>query len=51
MAGMEKGYVYSRGLNPTTEVLEEKMADLEGGEAALAQATGMVASARRFLQK
>ena len=43
MAGKEKGYVYSRGLNPTTEVLEEKMADLEGGEAALAQATGMAA--------
>lgn len=43
MAGKEKGYVYSRGLNPTTEVLEEKMADLEGGEAALAQASGMAA--------
>ncbi len=43
MAGEEKGYVYSRGLNPTTEVLEEKMADLEGGKAALAQATGMAA--------
>ncbi len=43
MAGKEKGYVYSRGLNPTTEVLEEKMADLEGSEAALAQATGMAA--------
>ena len=43
MAGKEKGYVYSRGLNPTTEVLEKKMADLEGGEAALAQATGMAA--------
>jgi methionine-gamma-lyase len=43
MAGEEKGYVYSRGLNPTTEVLEEKMADLEGGEAALAQASGMAA--------
>lgn len=43
MAGKEKGYMYSRGLNPTTEVLEEKMADLEGGEAALAQATGMAA--------
>lgn len=43
MAGKEKGYVYSRGLNPTTEVLEEKMANLEGAEAALAQATGMAA--------
>ncbi len=43
MGGKEKGYVYSRGLNPTTEVLEEKMANLEGGEAALAQASGMAA--------
>jgi methionine-gamma-lyase len=43
MSGKEKGYVYSRGLNPTTEVFEEKMADLEGGEAALAQASGMAA--------
>jgi methionine-gamma-lyase len=43
MGGRGKGYVYSRGANPTTEVLEEKMADLEGGEAALAQTTGMAA--------
>jgi methionine-gamma-lyase len=43
MRGEEKGYVYSRGLNPTTQELEEKMADLEGGEAALAQASGMAA--------
>lgn len=43
MSGKEKGYVYSRGLNPTTELLEEKIADLEGGEAALAQASGMAA--------
>ncbi|HMB44487.1 MAG TPA: PLP-dependent transferase, partial [Candidatus Methanoperedens sp.] len=43
MGGRKKGYVYSRGLNPTTEVLEEKMADLEGGEASLAQTTGMAA--------
>jgi methionine-gamma-lyase len=43
MAGKEKGYVYSRGLNPTTEVLEEKIANLEEGEAALSQASGMAA--------
>lgn len=43
MGGRENGYVYSRGLNPTTEVLEEKMANLEGGEAGLAQASGMAA--------
>ncbi|NJD75889.1 MAG: PLP-dependent transferase [Candidatus Methanoperedens sp.] len=43
MGGKEKGYVYSRGLNPTTEELEEKIANLEEGEAALAQGTGMAA--------
>ena len=43
MGGRKKGYVYSRGLNPTTEVLEEKMADLEGAGGALAQTTGMAA--------
>jgi methionine-gamma-lyase len=43
MGGVKKGYVYSRGLNPTTEVLEEKMADLEGAQGALAQTTGMAA--------
>jgi len=43
MTGREEGYVYSRGRNPTTEVLEKEMADLEGGEAATAQATGMAA--------
>lgn len=45
----EKGYIYSRGLNPTTEVLEEKMADLEGGEAALAQSSGMAAISTALL--
>ncbi len=43
MKRQEKGYIYTRFLNPTNEVLEEKMADLEGGEAALAQASGMAA--------
>ncbi|KCZ70911.1 cystathionine beta-lyase/cystathionine gamma-synthase [Candidatus Methanoperedens nitroreducens] len=43
MGGQEKGYVYSRGLNPTTKVLEEKIANLEGCEAALSQASGMAA--------
>ncbi len=49
MGGREKGYVYSRTLNPTTEVLEEKMSDLEGGEAALAQTTGMAAISAAIL--
>jgi methionine-gamma-lyase len=43
MGGKEEGYVYSRGFNPTTEIFEKKMADLEGGEAALSQASGMAA--------
>lgn len=43
MSGGVKGYIYSRILNPTTEVLEEKIANLECGEAALAQTTGMAA--------
>lgn len=34
--GEEPGYIYSRVGNPTETVLEEKLADLEGGEAALA---------------
>jgi methionine-gamma-lyase len=39
--GEEPGYIYSRVGNPTETVLEEKLADLEGGEAALATASGM----------
>ncbi|MHB9146678.1 MAG: methionine gamma-lyase [Symbiobacteriia bacterium] len=40
-AGEEPGYIYTRLGNPTQAALEEKMADLEGGEAALAFASGM----------
>jgi O-acetylhomoserine (thiol)-lyase len=36
-------YVYSRIANPTTGVLEERMADLEGGVDAVATASGMAA--------
>jgi len=39
--GEEPGYVYSRVGNPTETVLEQKLATLEGGEAALAVASGM----------
>lgn len=39
--GEEPGYIYSRVGNPTETVLEEKLALLEGGEAALAVASGM----------
>src|SRR5665811_2456633 len=37
------GNVYSRISNPTVAVLEERVASLEGGRAALAAATGMAA--------
>lgn len=37
----ECGYIYTRLGNPTTTVLEEKMAKLEGGEAAIAFSSGM----------
>jgi len=37
------GYMYTRYGNPTIRALEEKLAALEGGEAALAFATGMAA--------
>lgn len=39
----QTAYVYTRAGNPTHTVLEEKMAILEGGEAALATASGMAA--------
>ncbi len=47
-SGEESGYVYSRVGNPTETVLEEKLADLEGGEAALAVASGMGAITSLF---
>ena len=37
------GYYYGRNGNPTTEALEKTVAELEGGEAALAFASGMAA--------
>lgn len=42
-AGEEDGYIYTRLGNPTQTELEEKMAALEGGEAALAASSGMAA--------
>ena len=43
-AGEQPGYVYSRVGNPTTALLEQRIADLEGGEAALVTASGMGAT-------
>ena len=40
-AGQEPGYIYTRLGNPTVTAVEEKVAALEGGEAALGTAAGM----------
>lgn len=37
----EEGYIYSRLANPTTNVLEARVAQLEEGEAAVAMSSGM----------
>src|SRR5512134_2857286 len=41
--GEESGYVYTRYGNPTVAALERAVADLEGGEEAVAFASGMAA--------
>ncbi len=43
------GYMYTRYGNPTIRALEEKVAALEGGEAALAFSTGMAAISSAIL--
>jgi len=43
-AGEEKGYIYTRMLNPTIEAMENAIAELEGGYKALGCASGMAAS-------
>ncbi|MEL6664519.1 MAG: methionine gamma-lyase [Pseudomonadota bacterium] len=40
-AGESEGHIYTRISNPTTDLLERRMASLEGGEAAVAMASGM----------
>ncbi len=42
-SGKEEGYVYTRWANPSVSVLEKRVAALEGGQAALATASGMAA--------
>jgi O-succinylhomoserine sulfhydrylase len=42
-SGKEPGYVYSRYSNPTVTMFEQRMAALEGAEAARATASGMAA--------
>ncbi len=41
--GKESGHIYSRNTNPTVDVFEEKMRQLEGAEAATSFSTGMAA--------
>ena len=43
-AGEEKGYIYTRMLNPTIEAMENAIAELEGGYKALGCASGMAAA-------
>lgn len=40
-AGEAPGHIYTRISNPTTDLLEQRMASLEGGETAVAMASGM----------
>lgn len=39
--GLEPGYNYGRTMNPTVDILQKRLAALEGGERALATASGM----------
>jgi cystathionine gamma-lyase len=43
--GVHKGYEYSRTANPTRDALQNSLADLEGGGAGLAFASGLAATA------
>ncbi len=45
----EMGNIYTRIMNPTTDVLEQRMADLEGGVGALAASSGHGAQTMAFL--
>jgi len=42
----ELGNIYTRLMNPTTDVLEQRIADLEGGVAAVASSSGHAAQAQ-----
>jgi len=47
--GLQDGYIYTRFGNPTQNALEEKVAVLEEGEAALALSSGMAAVSAVFM--
>lgn len=42
-SGEKEGYTYSRFSNPTVSMFQERLANLEGGERAIATASGMAA--------
>ena len=44
----EGGNIYTRLMNPTSDVFEQRIAALEGGAAALAVATGSAAASSRW---
>jgi O-acetylhomoserine (thiol)-lyase len=44
-AGEDEGYLYTRNGNPTTEEVERRIADLEGGAEAILVASGQAATA------
>ncbi|MDR2869528.1 MAG: O-acetylhomoserine aminocarboxypropyltransferase/cysteine synthase [Deferribacteraceae bacterium] len=46
----EAGHIYTRLHNPTTDVLEARLAELEGGTAAVATASGHAAEMMLFLE-
>jgi methionine-gamma-lyase len=47
--GKSKAYIYTRYGNPTLSVVEKKLAELEGGEAAVVTASGMAAISSALL--
>jgi O-acetylhomoserine (thiol)-lyase len=48
-AGKTKDHIYMRLTNPTNRILEEKLADLEGGKGAIVMSSGMAAVANSCL--
>jgi len=46
--GKQEGHIYGRNTNPTTDVFEEKVRQLEGAEAATSFSTGMAAVSNMF---
>lgn len=46
---VKENYIYTRGLNPTVQIIETKMAELEKGEAAKCFASGMAAISSALL--